>query len=149
MGGGDNATESKSAAIEKALFALMGQATSRRYNQQARRLVLNLSGKANRELRQRILSGALAPDALVRLSPKELAPKALALKREEWREKAKARVKFDPRDAGFAATDYACPECKGTQTIYRQKRRKLAVDRFQLFVRCLDCGHQWEPAFAP
>jgi DNA-directed RNA polymerase subunit M/transcription elongation factor TFIIS len=132
-------------AVERAVFALAKDSTSRFYHQRARHILLNFSGKGKSELRNRLIGGALAPAELVCMSTQELAPKALSLLRKEWKRKHQERVTFDPRKNWLDVSRVeACPACSSVHTMYRQKSRKLTVDRMHIFYRCLDCQHMWE-----
>jgi DNA-directed RNA polymerase subunit M/transcription elongation factor TFIIS len=139
------AIQAISTAVESALFELAKRSTSRFYHQRARQLLLNLSGKSNGELRGRLISGEVTPVDLVRMSTEELAPAALMQQRKEWKTKHQTQVTI----RGFPGhvmcePPEICPCCQSKQTMYRQKRRKLAVDRMHIFYRCLDCSHMWE-----
>lgn len=75
------------AEIEAALFGLHGSITDE-YRQHARMLRSNLGATSNAELRDRVLSGELSPDELVKRDSQSLAPEALQEQRRKAREKA-------------------------------------------------------------
>lgn len=66
--------------IETELFKLFG-GVNKKYKERARSLLFNLKDRSNPELRERVLSGDIAPERLCSMTAEELASKELS----EWR----------------------------------------------------------------
>lgn len=66
--------------IEAELFKLFG-GVNKKYKEKARSLLFNLKDRSNPELRERVLSGDIAPDRLCSMTAEELASKELS----QWR----------------------------------------------------------------
>ena len=101
VGGGDTGPSSLQspnqlgAAIEEALYDLMGggggggggrEAVSAEYKAKARSLCFNLKDAKNPDLRERVLSGSVPPETLVRLSAEEMASDEQKKKNRELKE---------------------------------------------------------------
>ncbi|XP_062218545.1 uncharacterized protein LOC133918608 [Phragmites australis] len=72
--------ESLAYRIEEELFKLFG-GVNKKYKEKGRSLLFNLKDKSNPELRERVLSGDIAPERLCSMTAEELASKELS----EWR----------------------------------------------------------------
>lgn len=72
--------ESLAFRIEEELFKLFG-GVNKKYKERGRSLLFNLKDKSNPELRERVLSGDIAPKRLCSMTAEELASKELS----EWR----------------------------------------------------------------
>ncbi|KAK3156331.1 hypothetical protein QOZ80_2AG0105800 [Eleusine coracana subsp. coracana] len=72
--------ESLAFRIEDELFKLFG-GVNKKYKERGRSLLFNLKDKSNPELRERVLSGDIAPERLCSMTAEELASKELS----EWR----------------------------------------------------------------
>ncbi|CAN6277939.1 unnamed protein product [Urochloa humidicola] len=72
--------ESLAFRIEGELFKLFG-GVNKKYKEKGRSLLFNLKDKSNPELRERVLSGDIAPERLCSMTAEELASKELS----EWR----------------------------------------------------------------
>ena len=102
-----NATDAKSASdpervaddVERAAHVLFAEDV-KKYNDKARSLHFNLNHPKNHALRARVLTGALQPEALVRMTGPELAPPDL----QEMRREREARVGEDAFLASGPAT---------------------------------------------
>ncbi|TVU33001.1 hypothetical protein EJB05_24772 [Eragrostis curvula] len=72
--------ESLAFRIEEELFKLFG-GVNKKYKERGRSLLFNLKDKSNPELRERVLSGDIAPERLCSMTAEELASKELS----QWR----------------------------------------------------------------
>ncbi|AQK59899.1 Putative SPOC domain / Transcription elongation factor S-II protein [Zea mays] len=72
--------ESLAFRIEEELFKLF-RGVNKKYKEKGRSLLFNLKDKSNPELRERVLSGDIAPERLCSMTAEELASKELS----EWR----------------------------------------------------------------
>lgn len=116
------------------------------YGQKARQLLFNLKDTRNAALRERLLSGELRANALVRMSAADMANPQLVRQRKEWIKKRTFEVMRDSRELdGFMESDlFECRSCGSSRTRYRQYRRKAIVDRTRIIVLCLLCPYSWE-----
>lgn len=101
------------------------------------------------QLRQRLLSGALKPSALLQLSAQELASASLQQQRSEWHAKRMrmhehhARLRYNTD--GYTSDLYRCDNCHGVTTrIHRVVRAGRSVDRARTVATCIECAHRWE-----
>ncbi|KAG2427388.1 hypothetical protein HYH02_014608 [Chlamydomonas schloesseri] len=139
------------AAIEEALYELMGggggggkEAVSGEYKAKARSLCFNLKDAKNPDLRERVLSGSVPPEALVRLSAEEMASDEQKKKNRELKEwLAKEAVRGGTSAA--ATTDmFQCGRCKQRKTTYYQLQTRSADEPMTTFVTCMNCGQRWK-----
>ncbi|KAG2422773.1 hypothetical protein HXX76_015793 [Chlamydomonas incerta] len=157
-GGGDSGPSSLQspnqlgAAIEEALYELMGgggggggrEAVSAEYKAKARSLCFNLKDAKNPDLRERVLSGSVPPDTLVRLSAEEMASDEQKKKNRELKDwLAKEAVRGGT--AAAATTDmFQCGRCKQRKTTYYQLQTRSADEPMTTFVTCTNCGQRWK-----
>ncbi|RZS19510.1 hypothetical protein BHM03_00051919 [Ensete ventricosum] len=73
-------TEDLAFRIEAELFRLFG-GVNKKYKEKGRSLLFNLKDRSNPELRERVLSGEIAPERLCAMTAEELASKELS----QWR----------------------------------------------------------------
>ncbi|KAI9992333.1 hypothetical protein PInf_017730 [Phytophthora infestans] len=133
--------------VETELFTAYGQSYSltKAYAHKARTLLFNLKDSRNVDLRNRLLTGELPSNSLVRMSGPDMANPQLARKRKEWIKKRTHEVMRDGREAeGFESDLFECRNCGSSRTRYRQWRRKAVVDRTRIIVICLRCPYRWE-----
>ena len=87
------------------------------YNQKVRQLLYNLRGHQNATLRQRVLSGEVAPKELVAAEAQQLANESVAAARmrvkEALAEDLEEQVRQYIERRGPNTDQYACPSCKG------------------------------------
>lgn len=124
---------------------LAGQG-SPRYRSKCRQLLFNLSDKKNPELRARLLSGALAPGELLRLSAEQLAPAELQQQRADARKRGKMRAMRPECGIGYTTDLYMCENCGCSKTrVHRAVRAgRTAVDRATTYATCTSCRNRWE-----
>lgn len=125
------------------------------YRDRARALLAALRNPNNPLLRDRILSGQLAPSQLVRLSSVELAPEAVRAERLAAEAEAIRRAKADEaEDRLWLASDTPCPSCNskdtgsmptaGTRDIRKAEVWGTSSTDETIFrMRCNQCGHRW------
>eukprot|EP00166_Cyanidium_caldarium_P002828 ctg_2773.g552 len=70
-------------SIEHALYLCLGERVNDEYRQRLRNLVSNLRDGRNPELRQAVLRGDIAPEALCRMNSDELASEQMRARREQ------------------------------------------------------------------
>ncbi|EFJ51833.1 hypothetical protein VOLCADRAFT_116341 [Volvox carteri f. nagariensis] len=125
------------AVIEDALHELLagsGSSVSGEYKAKARSLCFNLKDAKNPDLRERVLSGSIPPESLVRMSAEELASDEQKRKNREMKEWL---AKEATRGVNNAATTdmFQCGRCK---------QRKCTYYPMTTFVTCTNCGQRWK-----
>ncbi|CAI5701281.1 unnamed protein product [Peronospora effusa] len=113
--------------VETELYAAYGQSYSltKAYAHKARTLLFNLKDSRNVDLRNRLVSGELSSQNLVRMSGPDMANPQLVRQRKEWIKKRTYEVMRDGREVeGFESDLFECRNCGSSQTRYRQWRRK-------------------------
>ena len=115
------------------------------YAHKARTLLFNLKDVRNIDLRNRLVSGELPSQSLVRMSGPDMANPQLVRQRKEWIKKRTHEVMRDGREVeGFESDLFECRNCGSSRTRYRQWRRKAVVDRTWIIIMCLRCPYRWE-----
>lgn len=134
--------ESLASQLEIALRAC-GTAT---FRSKYRQLVFNLRDPKNPQLRKRLLTGELAPDALLQLSGREMASVELQQQRSEWKKKRQRECVRERPLKGFVTDLYRCDRCDCTQAAVHRAIRagQRHVDRARTYATCTECNHRWE-----
>jgi len=91
----------KAVAVEAAGFTLLGPETNESYKTKMRSLFQNLKNKSNPLLRKQVLSGAIAPEGLVKMRPEDM-------RSEERRKEDERLEKENLKDAQVNFGNY-CP----------------------------------------
>jgi len=135
--------ESRSTAVEEAVFSNCGNESNSDYRTKMRSLYLNLKGKENPSLREGVVSGDIPAKQLAVMSSADMAS-------EERKQKDKALQEenlFKSLGAGEqqAETDaFQCGKCKQRKTVYRQAQTRSADEPMTTFVTCTYCGNRWK-----
>ncbi|GLC36228.1 hypothetical protein PLESTB_001366200 [Pleodorina starrii] len=134
------------AAIEDALYELLGgggSSVSGEYKAKARSLCFNLKDAKNPDLRERVLSGSVPPESLVRMSAEEMASDEQKRKNREMKDWL---AKEATRGVNNAATTdmFQCGRCKQRKCTYYQMQTRSADEPMTTFVTCTNCGQRWK-----
>lgn len=130
-------------AVENEIYKQAGSMVSQAYKAKFRNLHFNLKDAGNPDLRRKVMSGDVAPDVLVVLSPEELASN---VKKEE-NQRIRDKKLFDsaPSAAKQATTDqFQCGKCRQRKTTYYQMQTRSADEPMTTFVSCLNCNNRWK-----
>lgn len=133
----------KALSIELEVFKAEYLQVNDAYRNKLRTLTMNLRNKKNPELRERMLTGVIAPSAFIKMTPNEMAPEAL--KKEI--EKMHKRNLFDAQSATEkrAITDrFECGKCKQRKVSYFQMQTRSADEPLTTFCTCENCGNRWK-----
>mmetsp|Transcript_7649 Transcript_7649/g.11344 ORF Transcript_7649/g.11344 Transcript_7649/m.11344 type:complete len:250 (-) Transcript_7649:41-790(-) len=135
--------------VESSLFSFCQCQINRMYTQKCRSLLYNLS--RNVELTEELRSGFLNTDDLVRMDRKHLATADRKRQRLDasqacWEQVHEGTtMNRQYQHPGCVPTKaFNCPSCKSSNCTMYQMRRKPIVDRFTVFITCLECSHSWE-----
>lgn len=126
-------------------LALRGCATAT-FRSKYRQLAFNLRDPKNPQLRKRLLTGELAPDALLQLSGRDMASVELQQQRSEWKKKRQRECVRERPIKGFVTDLYRCDRCDGTRAAVHRALRagQRHVDRARTYATCTECNHRWE-----
>jgi hypothetical protein len=134
--------DSLASELELALRACVTATFRSKYRQ----LVFNLRDPKNPQLRKRLLTGELAPDALLQLSGRDMASVELQQQRSEWKKKRQRECVRERPVKGFVTDLYRCDRCDGTRAAVHRALRagQRHVDRARTYATCTECNHRWE-----
>ncbi|CAI5738020.1 unnamed protein product [Hyaloperonospora brassicae] len=133
--------------VEEEPYAAYGQSHlfTKAYAHKARTLLFTLKDAQNVDLYNRLVSGELPTQSLVRMSGPDMANPQLVRQRKEWIKKRTHEVMREGREVeGFESNLFECRNCGSSRTRYRQWRRKAVVDRTRIIIICLRCPYRWE-----
>lgn len=129
--------------IENEIYKLEFMVVNDSYRKRLRSLILSFKNKKNPELRSNVLSGAIKPHELVKMSPQEMAPEAL--KKEI--EKIHKQNLFDAQGAvekRAISSSFTCGKCKQKKVSYYQLQTRSADEPLTTFCTCENCGNRWK-----
>lgn len=129
--------------IELGVFKQEYSAVNDNYRNKLRTLTMNLRNKKNPELRDRLLTGQIAPSKFITMAPNEMAPESL----KQEIEKLNKQNLFDAQGATEkrAVTDrFTCGKCKHKKVSYYQMQTRSADEPLTTFCTCENCGNRWK-----
>ena len=119
------------------------EGVSKEYSTKMRRLFNNLKDKKNPGLRAAVVSGDIAVEKFVKMTPEEMASE----ERKQQIDDMKQQNVHNALGAGEpeAETDaFQCGRCKNYKTRYRQAQTRSADEPMTTFVTCTVCGNKWK-----
>ncbi|NWU70899.1 TCEA3 protein, partial [Pterocles burchelli] len=120
-----------------------GWGTDMKYRNRVRSRISNLKDPKNPSLRRNVLSGAITPSLIARMTAEEMASDELkelrnAMTQEAIREHQMAKT-------GGTVTDlFQCGKCKKKNCTYNQVQTRSADEPMTTFVLCNECGNRWK-----
>ncbi|NXT26409.1 TCEA3 protein, partial [Syrrhaptes paradoxus] len=120
-----------------------GWGTDMKYRNRVRSRISNLKDPKNPTLRRNVLSGAISPGLIARMTAEEMASDELkelrnAMTQEAIREHQMAKT-------GGTVTDlFQCGKCKKKNCTYNQVQTRSADEPMTTFVLCNECGNRWK-----
>ena len=136
----------KAKAIEQAIIShpdANDTNTSDFYKEKIRSLYQNLKNKANPELRQRILSGAISPDRFATMTHEEM--KSESQRAEEAKiQKENLNNAMVPEEAKSISATLECGKCKKKMVSFTQAQTRSADEPMTTFCECQNCGNRWK-----
>ncbi|XP_053254586.1 transcription elongation factor A protein 3 isoform X1 [Podarcis raffonei] len=117
--------------------------TDMKYRNRVRSRISNLKDPKNPGLRRNVLSGAIPPSLIARMTADEMASDELkelrnAMTQEAIREHQMAKT-------GGTTTDlFQCGKCKKKNCTYNQVQTRSADEPMTTFVLCNECGNRWK-----
>jgi len=124
-----------------------GQSADAAYVKQARSVIHNLRDQKNPGFRARLLSGAIDPSAVPKMTPETMASESKQAERAQMRKAAMEEVQSDwalKNGALSISGMFTCGKCKGTNTTYYQLQTRSSDEPMTTFVQCLSCGKRWK-----
>ncbi|KAM6108662.1 transcription elongation factor A protein 3 [Pterocles gutturalis] len=119
------------------------KSTDMKYRNRVRSRISNLKDPKNPSLRRNVLSGAIPPGLIARMTAEEMASDELkelrnAMTQEAIREHQMAKT-------GGTVTDlFQCGKCKKKNCTYNQVQTRSADEPMTTFVLCNECGNRWK-----
>ncbi|XP_037058974.1 transcription elongation factor A protein 3 isoform X2 [Peromyscus leucopus] len=119
------------------------KSTDMKYRNRVRSRISNLKDPRNPGLRRNVLSGAISPGLIAKMTAEEMASDELrelrnALTQEAIREHQMAKT-------GGTTTDLLrCSKCKKKNCTYNQVQTRSADEPMTTFVLCNECGNRWK-----
>ncbi|XP_077193920.1 transcription elongation factor A protein 3 isoform X2 [Paroedura picta] len=117
--------------------------TDMKYRNRVRSRISNLKDPKNPSLRRNVLSGAIPPSLIAKMTAEEMASDELkelrnAMTQEAIREHQMAKT-------GGTTTDlFQCGKCKKKNCTYNQVQTRSADEPMTTFVLCNECGNRWK-----
>ncbi|XP_042636206.1 transcription elongation factor A protein 3 [Orycteropus afer afer] len=117
--------------------------TDMKYRNRVRSRISNLKDPRNPGLRRNVLSGAISPGLIAKMTAEEMASDELrelrnAMTQEAIREHQMAKT-------GGTTTDlFQCSKCKKKNCTYNQVQTRSADEPMTTFVLCNECGNRWK-----
>lgn len=130
------------AMIEEAIYKEFGD-TGTKYKNRVRSRYSNLKDSRNPELRQNVLSGAISPDKLAKMTPDEMASSEMKSLREKFEEENIKDHQMAVQE-GTKTDMFVCGRCKGRACTYNQLQTRSADEPMTTFVFCMECGNRWK-----
>jgi DNA-directed RNA polymerase subunit M/transcription elongation factor TFIIS len=111
----------------------------------AKQLVFHLKDPLNNQLRANVLSGAIAPCNLVKMSEYDLVnPEVRALHELLTADRARARDYDELRAASALSTEiYPCPKCGAREAKMDERQTRSGDEPMTIFLTCFKCNHVW------
>ncbi|XP_064486371.1 transcription elongation factor A protein 1-like [Ornithodoros turicata] len=134
--------EELSAKIEECIFEEFKD-TNMKYKNRIRSRVANLKDSKNPNLRLNVLSGAIEPDHIAKMTAEEMASDDM----KQLRQKLTKEAINDHQMAvtGGTKTDLLkCGKCRKSNCTYNQVQTRSADEPMTTFVYCNECGHRWK-----
>jgi len=126
---------------------LHSQLSRKDYVIQCRSVLFNLNNKDNVQVRSQLISGAIKPSDVPRLTPDEMATEEMASKRVRIRQLAMEEVQsdWDVKHSDISDGLFTCPNCNGKKTTYQQAQIGHGLDEpLTTFVLCYECNNRWK-----
>ena len=135
----------RAVAVENAAFSHF-KGDGMEYKKKIRSLFSNLKNKSNKELGQRVMSGAISADKFVIMTDDDLKSddqrrKELELEKENMK---KAQV---PMEEKSISESLECSKCKKKRVSYTQAQTRSADEPMTTFCECMNCGNRWKVSF--
>ncbi|XP_008846809.1 transcription elongation factor A protein 3 isoform X2 [Nannospalax galili] len=119
------------------------KSTDMKYRNRVRSRISNLKDPRNPGLRRNVLSGAISPGLIAKMTAEDMASDELrelrnAMTQEAIREHQMAKT-------GGTTTDLLrCGKCKKKNCTYNQVQTRSADEPMTTFVLCNECGNRWK-----
>jgi transcription elongation factor S-II len=130
-------------AVEAATFAAWPPETSKKYREKIRSLYQNLKAKTSGPLRERVVSGVIAPDVFVHMTHAELRS-AERRREDEMIMKENMDKAMVAKAEKSVSQHLQCGKCGQRKVSYTQAQTRSADEPMTTFCECLHCGNKWK-----
>lgn len=114
------------------------------YTTKALSLEFNLKLPQNPRLLNRVLSGEVSLDKLVRMAPEDMFPEKYEEIHKRLATKRLKAMAIDAKDAPDGPEEHRCRKCKSLKTQYYSLQTRSADEPMTIFVSCLVCQKRWK-----
>ncbi|CAE6429843.1 unnamed protein product [Rhizoctonia solani] len=116
---------------------------TKEYSTKMRRLFNNLKDKKNPGLREAVVSGDIAAERFVKMTPEEMASEERKQQNSALNE-ANVHAALGAGEPEAETDAFQCGRCKNYKTRYRQAQTRSADEPMTTFVTCTVCGNKWK-----
>nr|XP_056702797.1 transcription elongation factor A protein 3 [Euleptes europaea] len=117
--------------------------TDMKYRNRMRSRISNLKDPKNPSLRRNVLSGAIPPSLIAKMTAEEMASDELKELRNTMTQEA-IREHQMAKTGGTATDLFQCGKCKKKNCTYNQVQTRSADEPMTTFVLCNECGNRWK-----
>ncbi|KAL5638708.1 hypothetical protein ACGC1H_003163 [Rhizoctonia solani] len=116
---------------------------TKEYSTKMRRLFNNLKDKKNPGLREAVVSGDIAAERFVKMTPEEMASEERKQQNSALNE-ANVHAALGAGEPEAETDAFQCGRCKNYKTRYRQAQTRSADEPMTVFYSCTVCGNKWK-----
>ncbi|GAA0169222.1 general transcription factor [Lithospermum erythrorhizon] len=129
-------------SVETAMFEKWGK-TNCAHKLKYRSIIFNMKDQKNPDFRRKVLFGQFVPDAIIELTPEQMASDAMQEKNEHIKQKALFECE---RGQSLEATceKFKCGRCGKRETTYYQMQTRSADEPMTTYVTCVNCSNRWK-----
>ncbi|XP_060114363.1 transcription elongation factor A protein 3 [Heteronotia binoei] len=117
--------------------------TDMKYRNRVRSRISNLKDPKNPSLRRNVLSGAIPPSLIAKMTAEEMASDELKELRNTMTQEA-IREHQMAKTGGTTTDLFQCGKCKKKNCTYNQVQTRSADEPMTTFVLCNECGNRWK-----
>ncbi|XP_065193906.1 transcription elongation factor A protein 2-like [Sycon ciliatum] len=129
-------------SIEEAICSEMPQLDSK-YRNRVRSRVANLQDTKNPSLCANVMSGAISPEKLAKMTAEEMASDKMKELRQHFTKEGVRDAQMSV-NSGTTTDLLKCSKCKQRKCTYNQLQTRSSDEPMTTFVFCQHCGHRWK-----
>ncbi|KAJ8905474.1 hypothetical protein NDN08_001981 [Rhodosorus marinus] len=119
--------------------------TNQAYKDKFRTVNFNLKDEKNERLRSLVVSGAVGPERLIKMSSQELAnPERRESNTKIEKNNMREAQLYNPNKHAATTDLFKCGKCKQRKCTYYQLQTRSADEPLTSFVTCMVCNNRWK-----
>jgi len=134
--------EDVAAAIEDCIYEEFG-GTSMKYKTRIRSRYANLKDVKNPSLRANVMTGAIEPEKIAKMTAEEMASDEMKKLRDKFTKEAIDDHQM-AKSEGTKTDLLRCGKCGKRNCTYNQMQTRSADEPMTTFVLCNECGNRWK-----